>query len=61
MIKLIKRNKRLCIEIDGELSYTPPDFIKIHNRTDFQSLIADLESGMSWIKAVVKFETKMRP
>ena len=61
MIRLIKRNKRLWVEIDGELSYTPPDFIKIRNRTDFQSLIADLESGMSWIKAVIKFETKMRP
>lgn len=65
MFRVVKKQKRLYIE-DSEtmkLVYTPPQFIsvKIKNRQDLDSLAKDLNEGVPYIKAVVAFETKMRP
>ena len=63
---VVKRNKRLYIEQKetGELVYTPPDFIKLHSRKPLLELADSLLHGAnhpSFIKAIVAFETKVRP
>lgn len=60
---VVKRNGRLRIERDGEMVYTPPAFLLpfIHNRKGMQDLAKALTDGVTYIKAVIAFETKMRP
>ena len=38
MYAIIKKNKRLHVERDGEMIYTPPDFVKLNNRAALQML-----------------------
>lgn len=58
---VVKRNKRLFIETEnGEVVYTPPDFIrsKIHSREQLHKLIQRMET-VGYIDAVMEFETNI--
>tara|TARA_B100001105_G_C22277174_1_gene393634 strand:+ start:523 stop:720 length:198 start_codon:yes stop_codon:yes gene_type:complete len=63
MHTLAKRNKRFFVDLDGVEIYTPRDFLRPHlnGRTLLLQLVSDLNEGMPFIKAVVKFETACRP
>lgn len=63
MYVLAKRNKRFFVDLDGVEIYTPRDFLRpyLNGRSLLHQLVADLNAGMPFIKAVVKFETACRP
>jgi len=49
--------------MSGGLSvYSPPDFIKIHNRSELAALAEEMNKGeRSTLKCIIEFETKKRP
>lgn len=63
MFSLVKRNKRFWVERDGEAVYSPPDWLRPHlnGRDGLRRLVVALNSGASYIKAVVEFESGCRP
>lgn len=62
MYEVKKINKRLHIVSGGLSVYSPPDFIKIHNRSELIALAEEMNKGeKSLIKYIIEFETKKRP
>jgi hypothetical protein len=59
---LAKAHKRLWVKntTTGELVYTPPDFINVVSRSNFDGLLADLNSGVRTIEAIMRFERTAR-
>lgn len=57
MIYTVKKiNKKMYIvREDGSYAYSPPYFIKIHNRAELEKLAARM-SEISEIKAIIEFE-----
>lgn len=61
---LVKRNKRLMIvDIDGNLVYYPPDFLKpVISRKDYDEILNDANlNGKVSEKLLMEFETKFNP
>lgn len=59
MYEVVKKFKRLYIVKDGEMIYTPPDFIrhKIKSREELEEIASQLNQGTDYIDAIMKFET----
>lgn len=56
---VVKRHKRLWIEADGELIYTPPNFIRLQSRAPLINLADQLMSlGSRDIDAIAEFEDR---
>lgn len=55
--KMVKRHKRLWIVRGDELIYTPPNFLRPPNRLGLLALADMLNEGMSYIKAIIEFES----
>ncbi|GEP00522.1 hypothetical protein [Methylobacterium haplocladii] len=61
---LTKYQKRFWITIaeTGERIYTPPDFIRLtRGRSDFDTMLADLNAGGDLFEAVLSFERRLNP
>jgi hypothetical protein len=62
MYEVKKINKRLSIVSGGLSVYSPPYFIKIHNRSELIALAEEMNKGeRSPLKCIIEFETKKRP
>lgn len=62
MHRVEKRNKRLWIVNDHGVVYSPPDFIRPHmkDRKALQRVADELNDGMSYIGAIMRFERSVR-
>jgi hypothetical protein len=57
MFTVVKRNKRMWIDQDGQPSYTPPNFIRLSSRFPLQCLAAVLNAVEHRdINLIVEFE-----
>ena len=62
MFEVKKIDKKLHIVSGGLSVYSPPDFIKIHNRSELVSLAEEMNKGeKSLIRYIIEFETRKRP
>lgn len=60
--ELVKQHKRLWIRDtdSGERVYTPPDFLQIVARDDFNGLLDELNQGRHFVDAITAFERHAR-
>jgi hypothetical protein len=63
MFTVAKFNKRLYVMDGDERLYTPPDFLRqrLTGRREMHALADSLNEGVPYIKAVIAFETALRP